>query len=132
MLKKCICGLLASLFLTSSVLLPLGDFFLMNDLPGMYNRYTRITSPDEVGIVDFVGDYLLHGKDLFGHNGNDKTPLKGSDIQFQHQANPLNVVFSLPYSINLFTVRYVAEHPDFKQQFRTSGYNNELFRPPLG
>ena len=98
----------------------------------MYNKYTSITSPDEIGMLDFVGDYLLHGKDLFGHNENDKTPLKGGDVQFQHQANPLNVVFLNTSNFKLFTVRYFVEYPNFKQQFKTSGYNNELFRPPLG
>jgi hypothetical protein len=49
MIKRITCGFLASLFLTDSVLLPLGDFSLLRDIPKMYQNYTRITSQEEMG-----------------------------------------------------------------------------------
>ena len=131
MVKKIISGLMACLFLASSMLLPLGDFSLMKDLPEMYRNYTKITSPEEAGLTDFIGDYLLHGKEIFGHNQHDKTPAKGSEVQFQHQASPLNVVFSKMSSVNIIAGELSATHPLFKKLIRTSGYLNELFRPPL-
>jgi len=131
MVKKNISGLMACLFLTSGVLLPLGDFSLTKDLPQMYRNYTKITSPEEAGLIDFIGDYLLHGKEIFGHNEHDKIPVKGSEVQFQHQASPLNVVFSKMSSVNIITGELSAIHPVFNKQIKTSGYLNELFRPPL-
>ncbi|MCO5946676.1 hypothetical protein [Mucilaginibacter flavidus] len=131
MFRQITCGLLACLFLTGSMMLPLGDFSLLRDIPKMYQNYTRITSAEEMGVIDFIGDYLLHGKDLFGHNEHDKTPLKGSDVQFQHQASQLNIVFSHSPILLLNTHIVVRIHPVFVPNFYSSDYRNKLFRPPL-
>ena len=56
MLKRILSWFMACLFLGSSIILPLGDFSLMRDIPQMYHNYTRITSDEEVGIIDFIGD----------------------------------------------------------------------------
>jgi hypothetical protein len=131
MYRKIICYFLASLFLTGSVMLPLGDFSLMRDIPKMYQNYTKITSGEEMGVIDFIGDYLLYGKQIFGHNEHDKAPAKGLDVQFQHQASPLNVVVSqLPFTL-FFNYFSILTHPSFNQVFYTSDYRNTLFRPPL-
>jgi hypothetical protein len=122
---------MACLFLGSSVLLPLGDFALLRDIPQMYQNYTKITSIEEVGVIDFIGDYLMHGKDIFGHNEHDKVPAKGCDVQFQHQASPLNVFFSLSHVKVLIAPVVILTHQSFIPYFITSDYRNELFRPPL-
>lgn len=97
----------------------------------MYQNYTKITSDEEIGVIDFIGDYLMHGKDLFGHNDHDKTPAKGCDVQFQHQPSPLNIIFSHAAITLLITPTIDQVHPIFVSHFYTSGYRNELFRPPL-
>jgi hypothetical protein len=131
MLKRTICGFLACLFLTGSIMLPMGDFALMRDIPTMYKNYSKITSQEEMGIIDFIGDYLLHGKQIFGHNEHDKIPAKGSEVQFQHQATPLNIVIS--HCTTTLLVVPIATlirsiHPSI---FYTGDYRNTLFRPPL-
>ena len=131
MVKNLISVILACLFLSSSVVLPLGDFAMMKDLPNMYHNYTKITSPEEAGLVDFIGDYLLYGKDILGHNENDKIPAKGNEVQFQHQASQLNVVFIKSLSLTIIAGEISTNHPLFNKQIKTSGYLNELFRPPL-
>jgi hypothetical protein len=131
MLKRILSWFMACLFLGSSILLPLGDFSLMRDIPQMYHNYTRIASDEEVGMVDFIGDYLMHGKDIFGHNEHDKVPAKGCDVQFQHQASPLNVLFShSPLKVLVAPVA-ILTHSSFISNFTTSDYRDELFRPPL-
>jgi hypothetical protein len=122
---------MACLFLGSSVLLPLGDFSLMRDIPQMYHNYAKITSEEEFGIIDFIGDYLMHGKDIFGHNEHDKVPAKGCDVQFQHQASPLNILFSHSMVKVLVAPFAILTHSSFIPHFTTSDYRNELFRPPL-
>lgn len=131
MFRKSICYFLAILFLTGSIILPLGDFSLISDIPNMYHNYTRITSAEELGVIDFIGDYLLHGKQIFGHNEHDKIPVKGNDVQFQHQASPSNVLIN-QLSITLFIAPFfILPHRSSTQVFYTSEYRNELFRPPL-
>jgi len=129
--KSFVWALLACWFLATSIILPLGDFSLMKDLPRMYHNYTRITSPSEAGLIDFIGDYLLNGKDILGHNAHDKIPVKGNEVQFQHQASPLNVVFVKSVSLVIMAGKLSFDHPIFNKQIKTSGYLNELFRPPL-
>ncbi|HAL82826.1 MAG TPA: hypothetical protein DCO83_11795 [Mucilaginibacter sp.] len=113
------------------MVLPLGDFSLMRDIPKMYQNYTKVTPEEEMGVIDFVGDYLLYGKQIFGHNEHDKVPAKGDDVQFRHQASLLNVVFSqIPFTLFIASFSILA-HPSFSQVFYTSDYRNKLFRPPL-
>ena len=122
--------LLACLFLTGSTLLPLGDFSLLRDLPGMYKTYTTVVK-EEPDVLDFIGDYLLHGKELFGHNKQDASPHNESGLQFQHQASSLNVlVYRLGFEPHhLPTV--LKTYPLKRENIHTSDYQNELFRPPL-
>lgn len=131
MFKKIICTFLAGLFLASSVMLPLGDFSLLRDIPRMYGNYTRITSAEERGIIDFIGDYLLHGKDLFGHNNHDKIAAKGGEVQFQHQASPLCVVLANAPVTRLFLNDFRSDYSSFSLVVKASGHRDKLFRPPL-
>lgn len=131
MLKRITCYFLACLFLASSTLLPLGDFSLLRDIPQMYHNYTKITTADEMGITDFIGDYLLHGKDIFGHNGNDKQQAGSNTVQFQHQANALNIVLAGHTLTPISTIETAKVRVLPTQRFRTSDYHAELFRPPL-
>ncbi|MCR8557382.1 hypothetical protein KXD93_07000 [Mucilaginibacter sp. BJC16-A38] len=131
MFKRITCGFLACLFLTGSLMLPLGDFSLLRDIPKMYQNYIKITSQEEADVIDFIGDYLMYGKQIFGHNEHDKTPDKGNEVQFQHQASPLNVLFShSPVKVLIAPVA-ILTHSSFIPHFTTSDYCNELFRPPL-
>jgi hypothetical protein len=122
--------LLACLFLTGSTLLPLGDFSLVRDLPGMYQTYTKVVK-EEPDVFDFIGDYLLHGKEIFGHNKHDAAPRNESGLQFQHQANSLTVlVFQLGIEPHHLPTTFKV-YPLQRDNIRTSDYQNELFRPPL-
>jgi len=130
MFTRTIASFLACLFLAGSTLLPLGDFSLMRDLPGMYQSYTKVVK-EEPDVLDFIGDYLLHGKEIFGHNKHDATPQNESGLQFQHQANSLTVVVSqLGFEPHHLPISRKA-YPQQRDSICTSDYQNELFRPPL-
>jgi hypothetical protein len=122
---------MACLFFGGSVLLPMSDFSLMRDIPAMYHSYTKITTAEELGVIDFIGDYLLHGKEMFGHNKDDKPQSAANNVQFQHHANPLNVLLSPGYSNLLpFPVSRKTKSARNKSM-PVSDYSHELFRPPL-
>lgn len=131
MLKSITCYFLACLFLASSTLLPLGDFSLLRDIPQMYRNYSKITTTDEMGISDFIGDYLLHGKDIFGNNGHDKQQAGNNTVQFQHQANALNIVLTAQALTAFKATETQKNHILPRHLFCTSDYHAELFRPPL-
>lgn len=130
MVKPVVTILLACFFLAGSTLLPLGDFSLMRDIPSMYRSYCRVRvgTPDP---VDFIGDYLLGGKDLLGHNSHDAPGKSDSSLQFQHQAVfSLIVLFHSKLPVPLFPK--ALEKPVVSHVLRlTTDYNSPLFRPPL-
>lgn len=122
--------LMTAQMLFGSIALPLGDFSLLKQLPAMYRAYEKIADPDEKGVLDFVGDYLLNGKDLLGHNQHDQ-PARACDLQFQHamafaviiHANaPLLGPVLMPAQ-SAYTVSYLP--------VALSYYHPSLFRPPL-
>ena len=85
MAKKVLAYFLGVYFLLGSIVLPLGDFSLIRDLPRMYHAYEKLADPNERGIADFIGDYLLGGKMIFGHNKNDAPENGKSTIRNQHE-----------------------------------------------
>ncbi|MGI4729698.1 MAG: hypothetical protein ACRYGB_14075 [Janthinobacterium lividum] len=128
--KSVVAILLACFFLAGSTLLPLGDFSLMRDIPSMYRSYCQVRAgkPDP---VDFIGDYLLGGKDLLGHNSRDAPAKSDSSLQFQHQAVfSLIVLFYSKLPAYLFSE--ALDKPIMNHLLRlTTDYNNPVFRPPF-
>ena len=122
---------MACFILIGSLVFPLGDFSLTRDLPEMYRNYSRITTPEELGVLDFIGDYLLHGKDIFGHNANDKPQNATNNVQFQHQPVPFYIILT-PLQLHLVTIpHHIISHPPIRITANTSDFKNKLFRPPL-
>jgi hypothetical protein len=130
MVKRTMAIFLTLYFLAGSVLLPLGDFSLIKDLPGMYHSYAKIKvgKPD---VIDFVGDYLMGGKSILGHNAHDDASKAGSDLQFQHQANMSLYFVPQVYQLQRLLLEPIAEYHIHTHTFHTSDYQNKLFRPPL-
>jgi hypothetical protein len=131
MIKKLIALWMACFFLAGSVLLPLGDFSLLRDIPGMYHNYKKITTADELGVIDFIGDYLLQGKEILGHNKHDKPESPVNSAQLRHQANSIQVLIpNFPLSAIKITESQKAFNICNKPVV-TTGYTRELLRPPL-
>jgi hypothetical protein len=130
MFTRIIASFLVCLFLTGSTLLPLGDFSLMRDLPGMYESYTKVVN-EEPDVLDFIGDYLLHGKELLGHNKYDNTSQHDAGLQFQHQASSLTIAFFHVNTAPSHLPAIIKVYPLQRDNISTSDYQNELFRPPL-
>lgn len=97
----------------------------------MYRNYSVITTSDELGVMDFVGDYLLQGKELFGNNRQDKAQTGDNGVQFQHQASPLQVILAAGHLTLILISESEKEHPVTQQPFLSSTFRNKLFRPPL-
>ena len=131
MVKRMITLCMACFLLGGSIFLPLGDFSLLRDIPSMYRNYSKIASPDELGMLDFIGDYMLHGKDLFGHNVHDKAQTPSNNVQFRHPANPLSVVFQTNPSNVLFVPELKKNYKPCNKITIPAEYPETLYRPPL-
>jgi hypothetical protein len=131
MMKRIITLGIACLTLIGSAVFPLGDFSLSCDLAEMYHNYSKITTPEELSVIDFIGDYLLHGKEIFGHNAHDKPQSGTNNVQFQHQAAPFLVVLTNVQLLKLAIQPHLIGHPAINITLNTSDFKNKLFRPPL-
>jgi len=131
MAKKALAYFISFYFLLGSIILPLGDFSLIRDLPQMYRAYEKLADPKERGIADFIGDYLLGGKALFGHNKSDIPENGQSNVQFQHAAGFCSIVSSHFQTITTVVADAFISHPDVSTPVNTSEFHNELLRPPL-
>ncbi|HEY9004137.1 MAG TPA: hypothetical protein VIM89_22450 [Mucilaginibacter sp.] len=131
MAKKTLAYFIGIYFLAGSLVLPLGDFSLIRDLPQMYRAYERLATPDDRSIIDFIGDYLLGGKAIFGHNKNDLPETGKSAVQFQHAAGFCTIVSIHSQTITTIVADAIISHPDIITPVNTSEFHNELFRPPL-
>lgn len=116
--------------LIGSVILPLGDFSLMKELPRMYQAYEKVVTADDKGILDFIGDYLLDGKDLLGHNRNDQ-PCKPGAMQFQHTASFAMLFQRETRLLRPLTVPLKSTYKDTHLPGPLTDYHPSLFRPPL-
>lgn len=130
MIRRVAAFFLLGQLLIGSTLLPLGDFSALRELPRMYQTYEKVVSPDEKGILDFVGDYLLGGKDMLGHNQHDH-PSKPGDFHFQHTTS-FSVLFqATPPVCYVSTVNILTSKFAFHLPGVPSHYTSSLFRPPL-
>lgn len=123
--------LLMAYFLMGSTLLPLGDFSLIQQLPRMYAAYQKVASPEEADIMDFIGDYLLNGRQLLGHNKADRPEKQGSAIQFQNAGYFAAVVEVAQHWPLIIEQEHFADHVAVYLHGKTSDFYSELFRPPL-
>jgi len=131
MVKKISTSLLALYFLTGSMLLPLGDFSLMKDLPQMYKAYQKLAPRNEQDVFDFIGDYLLNGKAILGHNKHDAPESSQSGVQYQHTASFCSIlVVHFQLSMVIFSEHLIV-HKQTNLPLNTSEFHPELFRPPL-
>lgn len=116
--------------LFGSIVLPLGDFSLIRELPRMYHAYEKVVSPDEKGVLDFIGDYLLQGKDLLNHNQQDGQSKPGT---LQFQGSPTFAV-TLQQSLVLNWSACFVFHTKPSVPLHSgalSDYYPSFFRPPL-
>lgn len=96
----------------------------------MYHAYEKIATPEDKGIIDFVGDYLLGGKSLLGHNKHDR-PDKSNAIQFQH-------ISAIAFIVHLHCLDYgqlhgyeTTAHNAAHLPGEPTDYHPSLLRPPL-
>jgi len=131
MLRKITAYGLACYFLLGSMLLPLGDFSLIRNLPQMYRAYQKLANPQEQGVIDFVGDYLLNGKTLLGHNRHDAPESSQSGVQFQHAASFCSIVAPQIQLTQVICIEQPVKYIQTGLPVNTSDFHPELFRPPL-
>ena len=130
MIKSTIALFLAFYFLVGSTVLPLGDFSLISDLPGMYKSYCEVTA-EKPDFIDFVGDYVMGGKYIFGHNKHDAPAKSDGSTQFQHQATSFLYYTVSKYQVQVKPVIILVKPALPSLLLFTTDYQSESLRPPI-
>ncbi len=118
-------------YLLGSMILPIGDFSTIGDIPDMF-RHCKATEDKDLTAFDFVTDHLINIDGLFdGHNHLDEQkPHKPFHSQFQHH------IFQIVQKNK--THEFIVEH-DFINNlkhscFYSSNYSfqtiSSIFHPP--
>lgn len=113
-----------------TLLLPMGNFSALLDLPEMY-RHCKATEDKDMTPFDFLSDHLFNVDCLFDNHDNGDEQKPHTPIQYHHQdiqsyfvSQWLNVI------LNNNTV-IQSELPIYNANIHGSNYLSLLFRPPI-
>lgn len=118
-------------YLLGSMILPIGDFSTIGDIPDMY-RHCKATEDKDLTAFDFLTDHLINIDGLFDeHNHHDEQkPHKPFHSQFQH--NVFQIVQKT--RIHEFKVEQIFIDDLKHSCFYTSNYSfntiSSIFHPP--
>jgi len=122
--------LLLIYYLSGTLLLPMGNFSAMLDLPEMYS-HCKSTEDKDMTVVDFITDHLVNIDCIL--DKHDK-----GDEQKPHTPIPLNhTQIQVVFTAQQFIVSLIKpciienEYPVFIDNFYLSGYIPEIFHPPI-
>lgn len=97
----------------------------------MYKAYQKLAPAQEQGVFDFVGDYLLNGKGILGHNKHDVPESPRSGVQYQHAASFCSII-AVHFQLQQVIISdHHISHRQINLPVNTSDFYAELFRPPL-
>lgn len=75
---------IAIYYLLGNLLLPMGDFSAIVDLPAMYN-HCKATEDKDLGPLDFITDHLINIDGLFDDHAHGDPQKPHTPFPFHHQ-----------------------------------------------
>lgn len=113
------------------LILPMGDFSTLQDIPEMY-RHCKSMEHKDMTPFDFITDHLVNIDGLFDKHDNGDEQKPHSPVSNQHisQTGPLQLpaTFKLKSANRFFEKEITVTYFD---QFIKSEYVSEIFRPPI-
>jgi hypothetical protein len=127
--NKLICHFLIGFYSLGTLLLPLGDFSFLSEIPQMY-RSCQSTEHADMNAFDFITDHLVNIDGLFDkhQNGDDQRPHKSHPVQHR-SVSFVSFSTCLTFSI---AKPYITEIKKSASgvSFIRDGYLSEVFKPP--
>ncbi len=123
--------IVAIYFLSGSLLLPMGDFSTLCDLPKMY-EHCKVTEDPDMDIPDFITEHLLDIDGLLGINEeHDENEKPHQPVQFHHQSIQINFVSKFE-GVNIpLLPSSVTDKSVVRDKVYHSDYLDSVFRPPI-
>ncbi|HEY5123673.1 MAG TPA: hypothetical protein VIK14_08055 [Ignavibacteria bacterium] len=128
-MRKIITILVSAYFTGGTMILPLGDFTTLLDIPAMYKN-CKETEQEDMTPIDFITDHLLNFDCLFDEHppGDKQRPHK----PFVYHHNIIQVVLNNIESGNLtgyFPPKEISYNYSFGNNYKNN-YKNKIFHPP--
>lgn len=111
-------------------LLPLGNFAVLQDVPEMY-QHCKTYEDKDMTVVDFFTDHLINIDGVFDKHTNGDEQKPHQPIHHHHSVlitAPPKTVYLIK-TTPFFTKKKLHFSPKF--QFILSGFNTDVFRPPI-
>jgi hypothetical protein len=114
------------------LLLPMGDFSAIKDLPGQY-KYCKENEDKDMTLIDFITDHLINIDGLFDKHDNGDKQKSHSPAHYAYHnapiANVINLKIILVESPIFFEVKSIFNYE--KDNNYSYNYSTPIFRPPL-
>jgi hypothetical protein len=121
--------LLFAYFTLGTLLLPMGDFSVLPDLPRMF-AHCRETEDPDLDIADFVEEHLLQLDDLMG-----EAPEPGDKphqpVQFHHVNVPITIAAPQVLAAVELPILTEPQQPFVVDEVYLADYPASVFRPPI-
>ncbi len=119
-------------YITGTIVMPMGDFSCMLDVPKMYSE-CRLED-DDLNPVDFVFEHLLNLDDLEEHlKAAGTSQDKPHTPKYTHTITPVFSVCATPLVLQWKqpSPSRRESYPLLSHDFIPSGYFSAVFRPPV-
>ena len=114
-----------------NLLLPLGDFSALSQLPDMYHHCKTVEDPD-MNLADFVTEHLLNLGEIFEENDEpDEHELPHSPIPFHNTASVIAYDVNRTEIIAFETKQAtIINLPEYHSPYFSRLNTHKIFQPP--
>ncbi len=129
-MKKSITILVLSFFCLGKLILPMGDFAILIDLPEMYAQ-CKTNEDVDMTVIDFFTDHIINIDGIFDkHNNGDKQkphqPIK------HHNITQKTIIFKNYNAIKVSPYFVLKSEPAIPiMNYAGTDYTKNIFRPPI-
>lgn len=129
-MKKIINIIIIAFYTLGSLLLPLGDFSVLNDIPQMY-QHCKATEDKDMSPFDFITDHLINIDCLFDKHDNGDNQKPHAPFQFKHQQ--IVNYFLSNESIIIINKSIIQSKlkPVYLENIYCSNFLSCIFHPPI-
>ena len=131
-MKKIISILILTYYSLGILLLPMGDFSVLKDLPKMY-EHCKVNEDKDMTPLDFVTDHLLNIDGLFDKhdNGDGQKPHSPTHLHHQSHIVAFQSFISFVFENKISHYSESTLLPIYSTNFIKSDYISKIFRPPI-
>ena len=128
-MKKAGLIFIAIYYLLGNLILPMGDFSTIAEIPAMY-QHCKVTEDKDLTAFDFITDHLVNIDGLFDDHAHGDPQKPHTPFPFHYQFTniflPTQFVAAPASSVN-----FISKENIYTDDFISDGCTSQLLRPPI-